>query len=179
VRKTGGIILFDLLAAPTPDQFRDAMAQLPTGVTIVSATGAEGPAGATANAVTSLSLDPPLMLACLDRGSRTLTRVREAGRFGISVLAADQAELARGFATKAPHSEKFRDVSHVERAGVPLIDGAVAWIACRLRSLHDGGDHEIAVGEVLDLGGDGGDPLVFFGGAYRPLDRPTSPRSGS
>ena len=53
---------------------------------------------------------------------------------------------------------------------MPLIDGAVAWIACRLLSLHDGGDHEIAVGEILDLGGDGGDPLVFFGGEYRPLD---------
>jgi 3-hydroxy-9,10-secoandrosta-1,3,5(10)-triene-9,17-dione monooxygenase reductase component len=171
VRKTGGIILFALLSAPTPDDFRRALTRLPTGVTIVSATGSEGPAGATANAVASLSLDPPLMLACLDRGSRTLTSVREAGRFGISVLAAEQADLARGFATKAPHPEKFRDVSHVERQGVPLIDGAVAWIACRLRNLHDGGDHEIAIGDVIDLGGEGGDPLIFYRGDYRPLDR--------
>jgi flavin reductase (DIM6/NTAB) family NADH-FMN oxidoreductase RutF len=147
------------------------MTRLPTGVTIVTAIGPDGPAGATANAVTSLSLEPPLILACLDRGSRTLTAVRETGSFGISVLAAGHAELARGFATKAPHSEKFRDVSHVERDGVPLIDGAVAWVACRLHALHDGGDHEIAVGEVFDLGGDGGDPLVFFDGEYRPLDR--------
>ncbi len=56
------------------------------------------------------------------------------------------------------------------RDGVPVVDGAVAWVACRLRALHDGGDHEIAVGEVFDLGGEGGDPLVFHRGEYRPLD---------
>ena len=159
------------MPTPTPDEFRSAMALVPTAVTIVTAQGARGPAGATANAVASLSLEPPLMLACLDRGSRTLATVKEAGAFGISVLGAGQAGLAREFATKAPHPEKFRDVSHVERQGVPLIDGAVAWIACRLRNLHDGGDHEIAIGDVIDLGGEGGDPLIFYRGDYRPLDR--------
>ncbi len=158
------------MPAPTPEEFRSTMALLPTAVTIVTARGASGPAGATANAVLSLSLEPPLMLACLDRGSRTLDALREAGAFGISVLAAGQTTLAREFATKAPHSEKFRDVSSVERAGVPLIDGAVAWIACSLRELHDGGDHEIAIGEVLAVGGEGGEPLVFYAGGYRPLD---------
>ena len=145
------------------------MSLLPTAVTIVTAQGAAGPAGATANAVVSLSLAPPLMLACLDRGSRTLSAVRDAGAFGISVLAAGQESLARQFATKAAHAEKFRDVSHAERDGVPLIDGAVAWITCALRELHDGGDHEIAIGEVLGSGSDGGKPLVFHAGAYRPL----------
>ena len=145
------------------------MAQLPTAVTIVSALGPDGPAGATANAVTSLSLDPPLMLAALDRGSRTLTAIRAAGRFGISVLAADQEDLARGFATKAAHAEKWRQVPYTVHQGVPILDGAVGWIVSRLRDLHDGGDHELAIGEVLDLGGDGGDPLVFHGGGYRPL----------
>ncbi|MQA73056.1 MAG: flavin reductase [Solirubrobacterales bacterium] len=156
--------------APSPDEFRCAMARLPTGVTIVSAGGPQGPAGATANAVTSLSLDPPLVLACLDRGSRTLTVVRETGAFGVSVLAAGQGDLARAFASKASHAEKFREVAFEQRAGVPILDGAVAWVACRLRDAHDGGDHEIAVGEALELGADGGDPLVFFGGGYRPLD---------
>jgi 3-hydroxy-9,10-secoandrosta-1,3,5(10)-triene-9,17-dione monooxygenase reductase component len=155
--------------APSPEQFRDAMTRLPTGVTIVTATGPDGPAGATANAVTSLSLHPPLMLACLDRGSRTLTVVRESGRFGISVLAASQPELARAFSTKAPHADKWHEVPHSDRDGVPILDGAVAWIACRLHALHDGGDHEIAVGEVVGVGGAGCDPLVFFGGEYRPL----------
>lgn len=146
------------------------MAALPTGVTIVTASGPHGPAGATANAVSSLSLDPPLMLACLDRGSRTLGVVREAARFGVSVLAADQAGLARGFASKASHAEKFREVAFSDRAGVPILDGAVAWVACALRAVHDGGDHEIAVGDVLELGAEGGDPLLFFAGDYRALD---------
>ena len=146
------------------------MALAPTAVTVVTAAGEEGPAGATANAVTSLSLDPPLMLACLDRGSRTLDVVRAAGAFGVSVLAGDQEPLARAFASKAPHTEKFREVGWSEHEGVPILDGAIAWVACSLRELHPGGDHEIAVGDVLAAGGDGGDPLVFYAGTYRPLD---------
>jgi 3-hydroxy-9,10-secoandrosta-1,3,5(10)-triene-9,17-dione monooxygenase reductase component len=160
------------LTAPTPDELRRAMARLPTAVTIVSAQGPDGPAGATANAVASLSLDPPLVLAALDRGSRTLAAIRATGRFGISVLGGEREELARAFATKAAHEEKWREVPHTVREDVPLLDGAVTWIAARLRDLHDGGDHELAIGEVLELGGDGGDPLVFHGGAYRPLSGP-------
>jgi 3-hydroxy-9,10-secoandrosta-1,3,5(10)-triene-9,17-dione monooxygenase reductase component len=158
------------VAAPTPDQLRSVMALAPTAVTVVTATGSDGPAGATANAVTSLSLDPPLMLACLDRGSRTLDVVRAGGAFGVSFLAAGQEALARGFASKAPHTEKFREAGWSEREGVPILDGAIAWVACGLLELHPGGDHEIAVGDVRAAGGAGGDPLVFYGGAYRPLD---------
>ena len=87
---------------PDPARFRAAMASLPTGVTIVTAGGGDGPAGATANAVCSLSIEPMLMLACLDRGSRTLLAVQAADRFGISVLHAGQEAIARTFATKAP-----------------------------------------------------------------------------
>ncbi len=146
------------------------MALAPTAVTIVTATAEGGPAGATANAVASLSLDPPLFLACLDRGSRTLDVVRASGAFGVSVLAAGQEQLARAFASKAPHTEKFREVAFGEREGVPILDGAVAWVACRLRDLHPGGDHEIAIGDVVAVGAEGGDPLIFLGGGYRPLD---------
>ena len=158
------------MAAPTPDELRSVLALAPTAVTVVTGASEDGPAGATANAVTSLSLDPPLMLACLDRGSRTLDVVRAAGAFGVSVLASGQEPLARGFASKAPHTEKFREVGWSEREGVPILDGAIAWVACSLRELHAGGDHEIAVGDVLAAGGDGGDPLVFYAGTYRPLD---------
>ena len=146
------------------------MALAPTAVTVVTAIADGSPAGATANAVTSLSLDPPLMIACLDRGSRTLDAVRSGGAFGVSVLAAGQATHAHGFASKAPHTEKFREVTWTERSGVPILDGAVAWVACELRELHPGGDHEIAVGQVLAAGAEGGDPLIFYAGAYRPLD---------
>jgi 3-hydroxy-9,10-secoandrosta-1,3,5(10)-triene-9,17-dione monooxygenase reductase component len=88
------------MPSPDPATFRAAMAKLPTGVTVVSAGGPEGPAGATANAVCSLSIEPMLMLACLDRGSRTLLAVQAADRFGVSVLHSGQESIAHAFATK-------------------------------------------------------------------------------
>jgi flavin reductase (DIM6/NTAB) family NADH-FMN oxidoreductase RutF len=157
-------------SAPKAADFRRAMAHLPTGVTVVSAPGAGGPLGATANAVTSLSLEPPLMLACLDLGSRTLAAVREAGRFGVSVLGAGQEPVARAFATKAPHAEKWADVPAIDHDGVPIVGGGPLWMVCDLQEAHEGGDHVILVGSVVALGDDGGAPLVFHGGAYRPLD---------
>src|SRR5215510_5718672 len=93
-----------------PEEFRTALSAFATGVTVVTAVGANGPSGATANAVTSLSLDPPMMLACLDRGSRTLTAVRAQGRFGVNALAAGQEGLARQFAGKHPEAEKWAGV---------------------------------------------------------------------
>jgi flavin reductase (DIM6/NTAB) family NADH-FMN oxidoreductase RutF len=157
------------VSAPTSEEFRRALAHLPTGVTVVTAPAVDGPLGATANAVTSLSLDPPLMLACLDLGSRTLGAVREAERFGISVLGSDQEPVARAFATKAPHSEKWADVPWAERGGVPILEGVALWIACELREEHPGGDHVILVGAVDELGAGGGEPLVFHGTDYRAL----------
>lgn len=145
------------------------MGMLPTGVTVVTATGPDGPAGATANAVSSLSIEPMLMLACLDRGSRTLLAVQAANRFGISVLHAGQEEIARRFATKAPVADKWEGVAWSERDGVPAIDGALAFVACSLRDVIAGGDHVIVTGEVTDLGTSEGDPLVFHGGGYRSL----------
>ena len=154
---------------PDPDRFRAAMASLPTGVTVVSATGAEGPAGATANAVCSLSIEPMLMLACLDRGSRTLLAVQAADRFGISVLHDGQEEVARSFATKAPVADKWDGVAWSERDGIPAIDDALLWIACDLRDVIAAGDHVIVTGSVTALVAGEGDPLVFHGGEYRPL----------
>jgi flavin reductase (DIM6/NTAB) family NADH-FMN oxidoreductase RutF len=145
------------------------MSTLPTGVTIVAANGAEGPAGATANAVCSLSIEPMLMLACLDRGSRTLRAVQAADRFGISVLHAGQEEIARAFATKAPVAEKWAGVAWSERDGAPAIDGALAFIACDLRDVVAAGDHVIVTGEVRALETSDGQPLVFHAGEYRPL----------
>jgi 3-hydroxy-9,10-secoandrosta-1,3,5(10)-triene-9,17-dione monooxygenase reductase component len=151
--------------------FRDAMALLPTGVTIVSAPSSGGPAGATANAVTSLSLDPPLMLACLDRGSRTLDAVREAGRFGISVLRSDDAGLARSFSGPFTHAERWAEVGWRELDGVPMLDDALLRITCVLGEVHEGGDHVILTGAVigLDRDGDAADPLIFHRGVYRGL----------
>lgn len=154
-----------------PAEFRAAMAMLPTGVTVISAGGPDGPAGATANAVCSLSIEPMLMLACLDRGSRTLLAVQAANRFGVNVLQAGQEEIARSFATKAPVADKWAGIEWSERDGVPAIGGALVWVACELRDVIGGGDHVIVTGEVRALETSDGDPLVFHGGEYRPLQR--------
>ena len=111
-------------ATPSPDALRSAMALMPTGVTIVTAPGGAGPAGATANAVASLSLDPPLMLACLDRTSRTLAALIATERFAVNVLRAEQAALARAFAGPFTHAERFAEVPWTERHGVPVLDDA-------------------------------------------------------
>jgi flavin reductase (DIM6/NTAB) family NADH-FMN oxidoreductase RutF len=145
------------------------MASLPTGVTVVTAPSPDGPLGATANAVASLSLDPPLMLASLDVGSRTLAAIRATGRFGISVLGGDQEAVARAFATKAPHSEKWADVPSTEHAGVPVVEGGPMWIACELREAHVEGDHVILIGSVVAFGQTDGEALVFHRGAYRAI----------
>ena len=145
------------------------MASLPTGVTIVATSGEDGPAGATANAVSSLSIEPMLMLACLDRGSRTLLAVQAADRFSVSVLHDGQEGVARSFATKAPTPEKWAGVDWSERDGLPAIDDALLWVACALQDVITAGDHVILTGAVTDLEAAAGTPLVFHGGAYRPL----------
>jgi flavin reductase (DIM6/NTAB) family NADH-FMN oxidoreductase RutF len=152
-----------------PADFRRAMALLPTGVSVVTAFADGAPAGATAGAVNSLSLEPPMMLAGLDLGSRTLAAVRGSKRFGINVLGAGDEALAHRFSTKEHHTVKWDGVEWHERAGVPWLERAVLSIACELRDLHEGGDHVIATGEVLEALPSGGEPLVFWAGSYRGL----------
>jgi flavin reductase (DIM6/NTAB) family NADH-FMN oxidoreductase RutF len=149
--------------------FRSAMGLMPTAVTVVTAIGPNGPSGATANAVSSLSLDPMLMLACLDRGSRTLRSVQEAGRFGVNVLGAGQEPMARQFATKVAEPEKWSGVDWSERGGVPAIAGALVWVACELGDVLMAGDHVIVTGAVVGLESRDGNPLLFHRGDYRPL----------
>jgi flavin reductase (DIM6/NTAB) family NADH-FMN oxidoreductase RutF len=145
------------------------MAAFPTAVTVVTAVGPNGPAGATANAVASLSLEPPMMLAALDLGSRTLVAVEHAQGFGINVLGGDQADLARRFSTKDPHPEKWDGVAWSAQAGAPRIEGSLIWVGCELIDTLPGGDHVVVTGRVTDLEASGGEPLVFFEGKYRPL----------
>jgi len=143
------------------------MSRFPTGVTIVTAPTADGPAGLAANAVTSLSLEPPLMLACLDRGSRTLRAVEGAGRFGINVLGTGTEELARRFGRKLPMEEKWQGVGFSERDGLPHLDDAIVFIACTMRDVLAGGDHVVVTGEVEAISERAGEALLFADGAYR------------
>jgi flavin reductase (DIM6/NTAB) family NADH-FMN oxidoreductase RutF len=152
-----------------PAEFREACGRFATGVCVVTSLGAHGPSGMTANAVASLSLEPPLMVVCFALTSRTLVAVEHSRRFGVQFLAHDQGELAARFASKLPEDEKFQGVAWTERAGIPALDGCLAWIGCELRELSAGGDHLIGVGEVVDLTAGGGEPLVFFRGDYWSL----------
>jgi 3-hydroxy-9,10-secoandrosta-1,3,5(10)-triene-9,17-dione monooxygenase reductase component len=157
------------MAPVETERFRVAMGMLPTGVTVVTATGSDGPAGATANAVASLSLEPMLMLACLDRGSRTLLAVQAANSFGVNVLGAGQEKLARAFGSKAPVADKWDGVQWSDRGGVPALAGSLVWASCELRDVIAGGDHVIVTGQVRDLETTAGEPLIFYRGEYRGL----------
>ena len=153
--------------APDPDRYRQVIGQFPTGVAIVTCHGPDGPAGLTTNALTSLSLDPLLLLVAFDNASRTLPAVRGAGRFAVNILRAGQEDLARVFASKRVAEKKFEAVTHEDAHGVPVIDGALAWLACDLRDLYPAGDHTIGVGAVTHMDADpDGEPLVFFRGGY-------------
>jgi 3-hydroxy-9,10-secoandrosta-1,3,5(10)-triene-9,17-dione monooxygenase reductase component len=157
-------------AAVDPARFRTVIGSFATGVAIVTAEGADGPSGLTTNAVSSVSLDPLLLLVCFDNASRTLPIVRDAGRFAVNVLRADQEELAHVFASKRVGREKFEAVTHTVAHGVPVLDEALAWLACDLEALHPAGDHTIGVGRVTHLDVDpGGEPLVYFRGDFTGL----------
>ena len=147
--------------------YRDTIGHFATGVTVVTTAGPDGPAGMTTNAVTSLSLRPRLLLVCFEQRSRTLAVVRACERFAVNILRHEDEELAAVFATKRVGREKFERVTHAEAHGVPVLDSALAWIACSLRELHPGGDHVIGIGEVVAIGvGAEGDPLVYHKGRY-------------
>jgi 3-hydroxy-9,10-secoandrosta-1,3,5(10)-triene-9,17-dione monooxygenase reductase component len=152
-----------------PDRFRTVMGHFATGVAVVTVDAPGGPQGMTANAVASLSLEPVLVLVCFDNGARTLPEVRRAGRFGVNVLAAGQEHLARRFASK--DEGKFAEVAHTVHDGIPVLDGALAWVGCELERLVPGGDHTIGIGAVhaAELGPSGAEPLVWFRGGYGSL----------
>jgi flavin reductase (DIM6/NTAB) family NADH-FMN oxidoreductase RutF len=154
---------------PDPELFREVFGRFATGVAVITSSGPAGAGGMTANALCSLSLDPLLALVCFENQARTLPIVREAGRFGVNLLAADQERLAGVFASKLPESEKLDGVAHRLELGVPIIEGSLAWAACELRELIAGGDHTIGIGRVISMGLGDGEPLLWYGGRYHAL----------
>jgi flavin reductase (DIM6/NTAB) family NADH-FMN oxidoreductase RutF len=154
-----------------PAEFRRIMAHLATGVTVVTAVEPHGAArGLTASAVASVSLDPPLVLACVDRQADTHDCIERAGAFAVNVLGADQVAKARRFAD-APAAEKFDGIAfRTDHTGAPVLEGALSWVDCRLWASYDGGDHTIFVGRVVSGGASGGAPLLHFCGGYVRLD---------
>jgi 3-hydroxy-9,10-secoandrosta-1,3,5(10)-triene-9,17-dione monooxygenase reductase component len=150
-------------------RFRAVFGHFPTGVAVITATTPGGSRGLTANALTSLSLDPLLVLVCFDNAARTFPVVRERGRFAVNILRADQAAISRTFASKQPEDEKFHDVPHAIHDDAPIIDGVLAWLTCDLTEQYPGGDHTIGIGAVREMWHGEGEPLVFYRGAYRSL----------
>jgi flavin reductase (DIM6/NTAB) family NADH-FMN oxidoreductase RutF len=162
-----------MTAKPDPELFREVFGRFATGVAVITSAGAAGSGGGmTANALCSLSLDPLLALVCFENRARTLPIVREAGRFAVNLLAADQEDLAGVFASKLPEAEKLVSVAHHLEHGVPIIDGSLAWAVCELQELIAGGDHTIVIGKVIGLGLGEGEPLLWYGGRYHVLHRP-------
>jgi flavin reductase (DIM6/NTAB) family NADH-FMN oxidoreductase RutF len=152
-----------------PREFRRSLGQFASGVTVVTARDAEGRLqGLTASSFCSVSLDPPLVLVCIDNRAEACRALEEAGFFAVSVLAESQEAVSRRFAAGGP--DKFAGVELVPGAnGAPLVSGALAHIECRLEAAHAAGDHTIFVGEVERLAAAPGRPLLYHGSAYHRL----------
>jgi flavin reductase (DIM6/NTAB) family NADH-FMN oxidoreductase RutF len=162
------------VAGFTSKDFRAAVGAFATGVTVVTTSGEEHSYGMTANAFSSVSLDPPLVLVCVIANSEGSKHIKTNGCFAVNILEAGQEPLSRYFASRdRPRGrDAFRDVAHrVGRSGSPILDGAIGYLDCQLHDDHDAGDHQIFIGEVLELGfSSDGTPLVFHGGRYRLVD---------
>ena len=147
-------------------RFRQVLGHLPTGVVVVTANHSSGPVGMSSSSFTSVSLQPPLVLFCPARSSKTWPKIAQTGAFCVNIFAAHHEEVSRRFAQRG--IDRFADVSWHERATGPALDDAVAWIECAIDAVHEAGDHLIVVGAVqrLDLGGEQAQPLVFLRGRY-------------
>lgn len=141
-----------------------------TGVTVLTTRDSHGrPYGLTANAVASLSLDPPLLIICIDKKAETHPHFSDSRRFVVNILAEDQAELSTRFAKSG--GDKFGDLTFsANQDGVPVLEGTIAHVECRIIETHEGGDHVIHIGEVQHAEVRGGRPLCFFQGRYCHLE---------
>ncbi|WP_327299315.1 flavin reductase family protein [Streptomyces sp. NBC_01197] len=167
---------------PTPgfdDSMREVLSRFCTGVAVITAIQADGrPTGMAVQSFSSASLEPPLICFCPALASTTWPHIREAGRFAVNILAAEQQPLCRQFAVTG--QEKFQDAGWRPGAnGAPLLDGALATVECDLEGTFPGGDHLIALGRVtaLERHGDA-EPLLYFRRGYGRL-RSNSSRSAS
>lgn len=153
-------------------EFRRVLGHFATGVTVVTSTGPDGAvSGLTASAVASVSLDPPLVLVCIDRAANTHDPIEASGVFAINVLDEGGEALARRFATY-PGPEKFEGIAYrAEVTGAPVLDDALAWVDCEITDVYEGGDHTIYVGMVVAGDARDGAPLLYFRGGFGRLAR--------
>ena|SRR5437899_12028601 len=144
------------------------MAAVPSGLAVVSSASAGGFRALAASSFTSASLDPPLVLVCLDSQAQTREAVAESAAFNLSVLERSQEFLAERFSGRAPQVDPaWKEVRHrLGSNGLPIVEGCVAWFECELRQLYPAGDHDIALGEVIDAGREAGEPLILWDRAF-------------
>lgn len=154
-----------------PTIFRRVLGHFATGITVVTTRQGDRHAGITVNAFCSVSLDPPLVLVCVEHTNYTHDLLLEAGYFAANFLSADQAAISRCFASRGP--AKYRDfcgvTSHTEATGAPVFDDCLAWVDCHVVAVYPGGDHSIIIGRVEALGSRDALPLLFYGTHYGRL----------
>lgn len=152
-------------------EFRDSLGAFATGVTVITTHGATHPYGLTANAFSSVSLDPPLVLVCVISGSQGSEAIQQNGVFAVNILGSEQEPISRYFASRdRPRGpDAFSQVPHQTAAtGAPIIEGTAGYLDCRLTASHPAGDHIIFIGEVMALGVNRDvRPLLFHHGRYR------------
>ena len=154
---------------PEPRRFRQVLGHFCTGVTVITTTDDDGPAGFACQSFAAVSLEPPLVLFCPSRTSVTWPRIARAGHFCVNVLTDGQRELCRVFGTSAATgADKFADVPwSASSRGAPVLDGVLTWVGCTVQAVHEAGDHHVVIGRVTELGEcRPGKPLLFYRGRY-------------
>jgi 3-hydroxy-9,10-secoandrosta-1,3,5(10)-triene-9,17-dione monooxygenase reductase component len=154
-------------AAPsvTATELRSVMGHFASGVVIVSGFDRLGPVGLTCQSFFSLSLEPPLVALAPSHASTSWPRIAATGSFAVSILSAAQEDLCRSFAISG--IDKFNGVTwRSAHTGSPIIEGALAWVDCRIEAVHEAGDHYLVVARVLHAGHVDGQPLLFYRGGY-------------
>jgi flavin reductase (DIM6/NTAB) family NADH-FMN oxidoreductase RutF len=151
--------------------YREAIARFATGVTVITTTTDQGPAGMTASAVCSLSLEPVQLLVCVSARLPTHTALEQAGHFAVNVLGEGQEHLAMRFGRRTPN--KFAGLKLRDDAPVPVLSDAIAYFVCRVAERHPGGDHSIFIGTVVECAYDAErKPLLYFASQFEALQAP-------
>jgi flavin reductase (DIM6/NTAB) family NADH-FMN oxidoreductase RutF len=156
-----------------PVKQRKIMGQFATGVTVVTTGGKAGRHGLTANAIASLSLDPPLVLVAVDKRAHSLEYLRVNRCFAVNILRLEQEEVSRRFATPGPKDFSGLAIK-TDHTDAPILTDCLAYLDCRVVDILPGGDHEIFVGEIVAGEVNGGQPLLYYSGRYRCLAEPVS-----
>lgn len=149
-----------------PKEQRRILGRFATGVTVASTKVGDETWGMTANAVTSLSLYPPLVILCIQKDGQSHAKFKEGGCYALNILAADQQEISDRFAFKGPKDFSDLDTKTAE-TGSPILNDSLGWVDCKLKEILPGGDHDIFIGEIVaGEASEDGEPLLYFGGKY-------------